>query len=196
MSLFSQGAYYTEDPAEQEAFRKVLFQNGAMSKDVVGQSVQAIADLAGVKVPDNTRVILIKADGPGEKDLLSKEKMCPVMATYGYDDFSEALSIAQTNLELEGKGHSAALHSNNDEHIEMAGEHLTVSRLVINQTSATTAGGSFYNGFAPTNTLGCGSWGNNSISENLTYKHLLNISRIGYHMKDAYVPTDEELWEV
>ncbi len=191
-----QGAYYTEDPAEQDALRKVMFVNGAMNKDVVGQSVQDIADLAGIKVPEKTRVILIKADGPGEKDLLSKEKMCPVMATYAYDDFSEALSIAQTNLELEGKGHSAALHSNNDEHIEMAGEHLTVSRLVVNQTSATTAGGSFYNGFAPTNTLGCGSWGNNSISENVTYKHLLNISRIGYYMKDAYVPTDKELWEV
>ena len=191
-----QGAYYTEMPEEQEAFRKVLFQDGAISKDVVGQSIQDIAALAGVKVPENTRVILIKADGPGEKDILSREKMCPVMATYAYDDFAEGLSIAQTNLELEGKGHSAALHSNNNEHIDLAGEYLTVSRLVINQTSATTAGGSFYNGFAPTNTLGCGSWGNNSISENLTYKHLLNISRIGYFMKDAYVPTDEELWEV
>ena len=95
---------------------------------------------------------------------------------------------------MEGKGHSVAIHSNNTENIEYAGEHLSVSRFVINQTSATSAGGSFYNGLTPTNTLGCGSWGNNSISENLDYKHLINISRISYFMKDNKVPTDEELW--
>ncbi|MEN1762330.1 succinate-semialdehyde dehydrogenase, partial [Anoxynatronum sibiricum] len=84
--------------------------------------------------------------------------------------FDEALSIAQTNLELEGKGHSAALHSHNDAHIKEAGLALTVSRLVINQPSSTSAGGSLFNGFAPTTTLGCGTWGNNIISENFTYK--------------------------
>ncbi|SNR98525.1 hypothetical protein SAMN05446037_1002233 [Anaerovirgula multivorans] len=72
---------------------------------------------------------------------------------------------------------------------------MTVSRLVVNQPSSTSAGGSLYNGFAPTTTLGCGTWGNNSISENFTYTHMLNISRIGYDMKDKQVPTDEEIWE-
>ena len=125
---------------------------------------------------------------------LGKEKMCPVLSVYKYEDFSEAVEIAKSNLEMEGKGHSVAIHSNNKENIEYAGEKLEVSRFVINQTCATSAGGSFFNGFAPTNTLGCGSWGNNSISENLDYKHLINISRIGYFMKDNKVPTDDELW--
>ena len=120
--------------------------------------------------------------------------MCPVLAVYGYQTFDEALAIAQTNLELEGKGHSAALHSDNDAHIKQAGLALTVSRLVVNQPSSTSAGGSLYNGFAPTTTLGCGTWGNNIISENFTYKHMINISRIGYFMKDKPVPTDEEIW--
>ena len=66
--------------------------------------------------------------------------------------------------------------------------------MVINQSCASTAGGSFFNGLNPTNTLGCGSWGNNSISENLTYYHLINISRIAYFMKDNKVPTEEEIW--
>ncbi len=194
--FINQGAYYTEDENESNALRNIIFANGLMNKDIVGLPAKDIAKLAGIKVPEETKLILIKANGPGKMDLLSKEKMCPVMATYAYNEFTEAIEIAKINLELEGKGHTTSIHSNNDKHIEMAGENLAVCRLVVNQTSATTAGGSFYNGFAPTNTLGCGSWGNNSISENFTYKHLLNISRIGYFMKDASVPTDEELWEV
>ncbi|MDW7662512.1 MAG: aldehyde dehydrogenase family protein [Bacillota bacterium] len=194
--FINQGAYYTEDENESNALRNIIFANGLMNKDIVGLPAIGIAKLAGIEVPEETKLILMKANGPGKRDLLSKEKMCPVMATYAYNEFTEAIEIAQINLELEGKGHTTAVHSNNDKHIEMAGENLAVCRLVVNQTSATTAGGSFYNGFAPTNTLGCGSWGNNSISENFTYKHLLNITRIGYFMKDASVPTDEDLWEV
>ena len=66
--------------------------------------------------------------------------------------------------------------------------------MIVNQRSSTGAGGSLYNGFAPTTTLGCGSWGNNSISENLNYTHLINVSQIGLYNKDAAVPTDEEIW--
>ena len=80
------------------------------------------------------------------------------------------------------------------EHIKYAGEHLTVSRLIVNQTSSTGAGGSLMNGFSPTTTLGCGSWGNNSISENLNYTHLINVSQIGLCMTGRPVPTDEEIW--
>lgn len=188
------GAYYVESPEEKEAFRKALFVNGAMNKDVVGQSPQKLAEIAGVKIDDDIKVILMEADGIGGEDVLCKEKMCPVLATFRYKDFDEAVQIAQTNLDLEGKGHSAAIHSNSKENIEYAGENLTISRLVINQPSSTTAGGSFFNGFAPTTTLGCGSWGNNSISENFTYLHMLNITRVGYYMKDRTVPNDEELW--
>ena len=74
------------------------------------------------------------------------------------------------------------------------GVELPISRLVVNQASALTAGGSLTNGFAPTTTLGCGSWGGNSISENLDYKHLMNVSRIGKVIEHKKVPTDEEIW--
>jgi len=69
-----------------------------------------------------------------------------------------------------------------------------VSRVIVNQSCSTSSGGSFYNGFAATTTLGCGSWGNNIISENLDYKHLINVTRIGLKPKNVHVPTDEELW--
>jgi succinate-semialdehyde dehydrogenase len=188
------GAFYAEDTETVDAFRKVIFVNGAINNNVVGQSVQKIAKLAGVSVPENTKVIILKAVGIGSEDVLCKEKMCPVLIAIKYNEFEEAVKIAQTNLDLEGRGHTAAIHSNNYEHIEYAGIHLTVSRLVVNAPSSTTAGGSLLNGFAPTTTLGCGTWGNNSISENLTYKHLINISRIGKVIEGKTPPSDEEIW--
>jgi len=99
-------------------------------------------------------------------------------------------------LEVEGKGHSAAIHSNNEDHIRAAGVNLTVSRLVVNQPSSTSAGGSFLNGFSPTTTLGCGSWGGNSISENLNYTHLMNVSEIGKVIENKTVPASPaEIWD-
>lgn len=188
------GAYYTDNEEEIEKFRQAIFENGHMNKDVVGQSTMKIAELAGVEIPEGTRVILLKASGIGAEDILCQEKMCPVMSTFTYASFDQAVSIAKTNLELEGNGHSAAIHSNSMEHIRIAGEALSVSRLVVNAPSATTAGGSFTNGFSPSTTLGCGSWGNNSISENFTYKHLLNISRIGLLREDVVILPDEQIW--
>ncbi len=190
------GAFVVSKPEEKEAMRNAMFTEGAMSRHAVGQSVRAIAKLAKLNVPEDTKVIIVEADGSGEADLLAKEKMCPVLAAFKYKTFEEGVEIARANLEEEGKGHSVAIHSNNKEHIEYAGTELCVSRFLINQTCATSAGGSFFNGLAPTNTLGCGSWGNNSISENLNYTHLINVSRIAYFMKDNPVPTDEELWSL
>lgn len=188
------GAYYIEDAEEKDRLKKALFPDGVMNKELVGQPIDKVAEFAGIKLPEGTKVILVKADGTGKEDVLSKEKMCAVITTYKYKEFSEAVKIAQANLDVEGRGHSVSIHSNNKENIEYAANVLTVSRVLINQICATMNGGSFFNGFAPTTTLGCGSWGNNSISENLDYKHLINITRIGYYIKDAKVPTDDELW--
>ena len=146
-----------------------------------------------LKYPEGTRIILIKSDG-SDDDVLRKEKMCPVMVAFEYETFDDAIALAQFNLEIEGKGHSCAIHSNNTDHVRLAGQSLPVSRLVVNEPSSITAGGALTNGFAPTTTLGCGSWGNNSISENLDYKHLINIHRIGYK-KEAVPPSDAEIWD-
>ncbi len=188
------GAFFVRDADTHNKLKATIFDGAHLNKDVVGQSVQKIAELAGVSIPEGTRVILLEAAGIGNADILCKEKMCPVMSTFKYKTFEEAVQIAKTNLELEGNGHSAGIHSNNLENIKYAGTTLSVSRLVVNAPSSTTAGGSLFNGFAPTTTLGCGSWGNNSISENFTYKHLINISRIGMVRENAVAPTDEQIW--
>lgn len=191
------GVFVVEDEVSIKKFADTIFpENGPISRKIVGQSVQTIAKLADVEVPEGTRMILIKARAIGKDngEPLCREKMCPVMITAPYDTFEDAVKLAQSDLEYEGKGHTASIHSNDMEHIRYAGEHLTVSRLIVNQSSSTGAGGSLYNGFAPTTTLGCGSWGNNSISENLNYTHLINVSQIGLYNKDKKVPTDEEIW--
>jgi len=193
--LKANGAYCIEDGEEKDKIRKALFGDGHMNKHLVGQSAAKVATLAGINLPEGTRLIAVRADGIGKADILSKEKMCPVLTIYQYKTFTGAIDIAMANLEVEGKGHTISIHSNNKENIESAALVVHVCRVLINQIGATMNGGSFFNGYAATTTLGCGSWGNNSISENLDYKHLINITRIGYYLKDASVPTDKEIWE-
>lgn len=187
------GAYFVNEE-EKAKLLSTLFVNNAINRDVVGQSVAKIASMAGINVPAGTRVIVAEAVGAGVADQICKEKMCPVMGCIGYDHFQEGLEIMLTNLRMEGNGHTCAVHSNNQGHIIMAGETLTVSRVVVNAISSTTGGGAIQNGLAVTNTLGCGTWGNNSISENFTYKHLLNTTRIAPLCERIAIPSDEEMW--
>jgi succinate-semialdehyde dehydrogenase len=186
--------WFTANEREVDRLREVVFPHGHLNKDVVGRSPQEIGKRAGLEVPEWARIILVPARGTGHEDVLAKEKLCPVVAILPYDTFEEAIERAKANLLVEGAGHSAALHSDDESHIRAMGLALPISRLVVNQPSSLTAGGSLTNGFAPTTTLGCGSWGGNSISENLDYKHLMNVSRIGKMITDRKVPTDEEIW--
>jgi len=186
--------WFTNDESTVEAFRKVVFPDGHLGREVVGKPCSEIARHAGINLPDNVRLILLPAKGAGTADLLAKEKLCPVVAILPYDTFEDAVALAKANLLVEGAGHSAAIHSSNDAHINYAGVELPISRLVVNQPSSLTAGGALNNGFAPTTTLGCGSWGGNSISENLDFKHLMNVSRIGRIINDKKIPTDAEIW--
>jgi succinate-semialdehyde dehydrogenase len=186
--------WFTADEDEIQRLRDVVFPGGHLNKDVVGKPASAIGALAGIDVPESARLILLPARGSGAEDVLAKEKLCPVIAILPYKSFTEAVAKAKANLLVEGAGHSAALHSNNESNIRNAGVELPISRLVVNQACSLTAGGSLTNGFAPTTTLGCGSWGGNSISENLDYKHLMNVSRIGKVITGKKVPTDAEIW--
>jgi len=186
--------WFTDDEVQIQKLRDVVFPGGRLNKDVVGRSASEIGRMAGLDVPATARIILLPAKGSGAADVLAKEKLCPVVAILPYKTFTEAVAHAKANLLVEGAGHSAAVHSHDEAHIREAGVELPVSRLVVNQPSALTAGGSLTNGFAATTTLGCGSWGGNSISENLDYKHLMNVSRIGKVIANKKVPTDAEIW--
>ena len=194
LAAFRNHGAFVATKEEREKILNTIFEDGHTSREVVGKSAKFIAEKAGIKVPENTRVLVVEAEGIGNQDLICKEKMCPVLAAIPYQYFDEAIEIAQTNLSLEGNGHTAGIHSNSQANIIKAGTDISVSRLIANAICATTAGGSIQNGLPVTNTLGCGSWGNNSISENFTYKHLLNITRIAPLAVRIHVPSDEEIW--
>ncbi len=192
--LKKQGAYYISKPEEVDALRKGMFPNGVINKDVVGMSPVFIAKTAGLTVPEDTRLLLVEIEKSGAEEYLAKEKLCPVLAINSYNTWEEAVDKAVTNLKNEGAGHSAVIHSNSKEHVEYAADLLPVSRVGVNMIGSSGLGGGLDNGLNPTATLGCGTWGNNSISENLWWHHLVNIARIAYIMPNKPIPTDEEIW--
>ena len=193
-NFVQEGAFYIQEEEKVNELEKIVFPEGKINKDVVGKSVATIAQLAGLVIPQGTKAIVVKALGYGKDSYWSKEKLCPIMAAYSYETWEEAVEIAYANLMVEGAGHSVDIQSNNQEHIEYAGNKLPVSRIVVNQTCSGMAGGAFANSLNPTTTLGCGSWGGNSISENLFYTHLMNKSRIAYEKPNWNQPEDEEIF--
>ncbi|MFQ7473953.1 MAG: succinate-semialdehyde dehydrogenase, partial [Anaerovoracaceae bacterium] len=108
--------------------------------------------------------------------------------------FEEAVDLARNNLLYQGAGHSAVIHTDDEKKAEYCGIELPVSRMIVNQPGIFAANPALANGFRPTSTLGCGSWGNNSISENLNFEHLINISRIGWMKDESEIPTSEQIW--
>lgn len=186
--------YYIEDDEEKAKLAEVLFPDGHLNKKMVGQPAPIIAAEIGLDVPEDTVMLLVKGDKDNKTELFRKEKIFPVNTAYAYGDLDEAIDIAQTNLNIEGTGHSVAVHSHTEENVEKIAEAVTVSRVIVNAACSLTVGGSFTNGLEPTTTLGCGTWGNNSISENFYFKHLLNTTKIAYLLDDVEVPTDEEFW--
>ncbi len=190
------GGCYIESEEDINKLREGIFPGGGpISRDVVGLTAAQIGKLIGLDVPEESRAIVAKATAIGKGDDLCREKLCPVLTLYPYKTFEEGVAMMVENLEFEGKGHSIAIHSNTPEHVEYAAIQCAVSRVIVNQPSGTTGGGSPRNGFTPTTTLGCGSWGNNSFSGNFSHIHLMNITRVGYPYEESYLPNPELAWK-
>ncbi|MBM3705145.1 MAG: aldehyde dehydrogenase family protein, partial [Actinobacteria bacterium] len=189
------GAFYLNTDADINRLCDILFDGEILRKGLIGKSAFQVAKDAGIIVPDSTNVLLLEGNIEKQPVKMRVEKLSPVIMLYSYNYFSEAINIAKSNLEIDGKGHSAVIHSNDREHIEQLANALYVSRVIVNQTCNFTAGGGFTIGFAPTTTLGCGTWENNILSENLTYKHLMNITRIGYPITEG-ISTKEKIWSL
>ena len=190
-------AVVIDDEKQVDRFRKFLFPDGAqINPDVVGRNIQDIAKMMGFEIPEDAVIVVLKVDkkNAGDKDPLCGEKMCPVAICVTYDTFEEAVDIARKNLLYQGAGHSAVIHTDDAAKAEYCGVELPVSRLMVNQPGIFAANPALANGFRPTSTLGCGSWGNNSISENLTFEHLINVSRIGWMKDESEIPSPEQIW--
>ena len=172
---------YILSKEEAKKVGDVIQIDGKLNPKIVGQSACHIAEMAGVKVPAGTKVLIGETDGVGPDYPFSREKLSPVLALYKAKTYEDAVENAKKLLEYGGLGHTSVLYTNsqNFERAEYFGHMMMSSRTLVNMPSSQGAIGDIYN-FAlnPSLTLGCGSWGGNSVSENVTPKHLLNIKSI------------------
>lgn len=187
------GAYWADEAGEVEKLRNTLFLGEHLNKAVIGQVPATIGKMAGVNIPDDRAAVMVRASGT--EDVLCKEKLTTAIAILTYKNFDDAVDYACSNLYNEGAGHSAVLYSNDDDKILSAAKKLPVGRILVNQPGHAAGGDARFNGLEGTVSLGCGSWGGNSISENLTYHHLMNVSRIAYrHPMPGCDATPEEIF--
>lgn len=186
---------YLVSPEEKKALQEAAFKDGHVNPGIVGQAPRVIASLAGIpeEKTEGVRFIIVEETGIGREYPFSGEKLSVILAVYRYDEFEEALDKAEKILEYEGKGHSCGIHSTDEDHIMALAQRMKVSRILVNQAQAFGNGGNFDNGLNFTLTMGCGTWGGNSISENLSYKHFINITRLSRVIPEI-IPTEEQLW--
>jgi len=174
------GCYFVS-AVEREALGRCMFGEGRLNAAVVGQPAARIAELAGFSVDPAVKVLIVDTEAIGLDEPFAQEKLSPVLAFYRAPAFDEAVAMAQRLIELGGAGHTSVLytHESNREHIALFQQVLTTARTLINMPSSQGAIGDVYNfRLAPSLTLGCGSWGDNSVSENIGVKHLMNIKTV------------------
>lgn len=153
-------------------------EKGAVNPVVVGQSANWIAEQAGVSVPEKTKILIAKLDGVGPEYPLSREKLSPVLAYYVVNSTKQGFETCKQMLEFGGLGHSAIIHSKNEEIIKEFGNEMKVGRIIVNSPSSQGAIGDIYNTNTPSLTLGCGSYGNNSTTSNVSTVNLINKKKI------------------
>ncbi|HFJ9435420.1 TPA: bifunctional acetaldehyde-CoA/alcohol dehydrogenase [Bacillus cereus] len=150
----------------------------AVNSDIVGKSAHYIASLVGIKVPEDTKILVAEIKGVGAEYPLSREKLSPVLACIKANLQEEGFKYCEEMLNLGGLGHSAVIHSTNKEVQKQFGLRMKACRLIVNSPSAQGGIGDIYNAFIPSLTLGCGSYGKNSVSQNVTATHLINVKRL------------------
>ncbi len=179
--LALRGAYFLT-PEETDKVRKTIIINGALNAKIVGQSACKIAELSGFAAPEGLKVLVGEVESVELSEEFAHEKLSPVLAMYKAENFEDALNKADRLVRDGGLGHTSSLYVNIEKEqgkIEMFRNRMKACRIVINTPSSQGGIGDIYNfKFAPSMTLGCGSWGGNSVSENVGVKHLINIKTV------------------
>ena len=173
---------YILNAEELDHVRSTILINGALNAKIVGQSAHTIAALAGVEVPETAKILIGEVDSVDLSEPFAHEKLSPVLALYRAADFADALDKAEQLVADGGYGHTASVYLNTvteKEKLDVFADRMKACRILVNTPSAQGGIGDLYNfKLAPSLTLGCGSWGGNSVSENVGVKHLLNIKTV------------------
>ena len=179
---FADRGCYFLNAAETEKVRKTIIINGALNAKIVGQPAYKIAELAGVTVPETTKILIGEVESVELSEEFAHEKLSPVLAMYKAKDFEDAVSKAEHLIADGGYGHTSSLYVNvgtEKAKIDEFSERMKTCRILINTPSSQGGIGDLYNfKLTPSLTLGCGSWGGNSVSENVGVKHLINIKTV------------------
>jgi len=188
------------DADEKSRLQSTMFPEGKLSITVIAQSAASIARQAGLtgKRFEQARFLMVEEQGVGAEYPFSGEKLSPVLTVYDVQDVRQAMEKVRLLYDYQGKGHSVGVHGGSDAEIARIGEELPVCRVIVDQIHCFATGGSFNNGLPFSLSMGCGTWGENGFSDNLNYRHFLNITRIVRSIPEV-VPTEEELlgdyWE-
>lgn len=179
---FAERGCYFLDRGETEKVRKTVIINGALNAKIVGQTAKTIADLAGVHVPDGTKILIGEVESVEPTEEFAHEKLSPVLAMYKAKDTEDAFSKAERLIADGGYGHTSSIYLNpitEKEKLAEFASRMKTCRILVNTPSSQGGIGDLYNfKLSPSLTLGCGSWGGNSVSENVGVKHLLNIKTV------------------
>jgi len=191
-ALKKEGGYLLNEE-EKKKLQNVLWIDGHLNVHATGQSPRTIAELAGLRIRENVAFFMVEETGIGKDYPFSGEKLSVVLTLYKYKKFEDAVDIVSRITGYQGKGHSCGIHSINEEHILELGQRIMVSRVMVRQPQCFGNSGNWDNGMPFTLTLGCGTWGGNITSENITWKHLINTTCISFPIEPV-IPTDEELF--
>ncbi|WHZ10547.1 MAG: Succinate-semialdehyde dehydrogenase [NAD(P)+] [Burkholderiaceae bacterium] len=190
--------------AQKALLERLMWPDGKLSQAVIGQSARAIAERAAEADPGaardwgriaerNPSVLMVEEDGVGPEHPFSGEKLSPVLALYHVADFEQAAALVERIYRYQGAGHSVGLHSGVDARALALGQRLPVSRVIVNQAHCVATGGSFDNGLPFSLSMGCGTWGKNNFSDNMNYRHYLNITRIARRIAER-IPSEQDIF--
>ena len=183
------------DAHDKSVLEALMWRDGRLNPDIIARSAAEIATLCGLRTggAKRARILLIEQAEFGEGARFSGEKLCPVLSVYRATDFAEACAIAEGIMDYQGKGHSISIHTTTRDRPLAMGLNLPVCRVIVNQIHCYATGGSFDNGLPFSLSMGCGSWGGNSISDNLNYRNYLNTTRVSWRITPRE-PSEQELF--
>jgi sulfoacetaldehyde dehydrogenase len=164
-----------------------------LNGNLVCKSVKLIAETAGINVPEGTKFIMVLGEHIGPEDMFSAEKLSPILTLWKYKDFSKAVQMVIDITTFNGFGHSCGIHSVNEDHIMELAHKAKVSRMMVRQPQSVGNSGDWENGMPFTMSLGCGTWGGNITTENITVKHMMNVTWVSYPIPVS-IPNADELF--
>ena len=191
--LQKEGGYLVSEEEKAKLQAAMWDSEGHRTFETIARPAAQIAEVAGFSIPDDKKFIIVKEDKIGKQHLFSSEKLCIVLSIFKYSGFDSALEMVRQIYEVGGKGHSCGIYSFNDDHVHQLALMAPVSRMMVRQPQSKTNAGSFTNGMPMTSSLGCGTWGGNITSENISLKHYMNVTWVSRPIPEDR-PSDEELF--